>query len=186
MGKVLLYSGGMDSYIIRKLLNPDICLYIDFGIEQNKYEMKLLPEDVKVVSLPLSQFMSTDGNNTIILRNLIFAAIAVNYGDHILIGGVADDIHYDSAKEFLKDETQLFNSFLVNEGMNEVFIEAPFKDYTKEELLEKYVDSGFDIEDLYKFSWSCYSPHNGKECGKCPACRRKFQALELVASKVRG
>ena len=70
--------------------------------------------------------------------------------------------------------------------MNEVFIEAPFKDYTKEELLEKYVDSGFDIEDLYKFSWSCYSPHNGKECGKCPACRRKFQALELVASKVRG
>lgn len=31
MKKVLLYSGGMDSYIIAKLWHPDVKLYIDYG-----------------------------------------------------------------------------------------------------------------------------------------------------------
>ena len=180
MSSVLLYSGGMDSYIIRKLLKPDKCLYIDFGIEQNKYERNLLPADVEVVELPLHQFMSKDGNNVILLRNLIFAAIAVNYGDDILLGGVADDVHYDSSIEFVEKETELFNSFLKNEGLPPVRVRAPFKTLTKEELLRKYVDSGNDVDDLLKYSWSCYSPENGKECGHCTACKRKMLAISHI------
>ena len=186
MGSVLLYSGGMDSYIIRKLLKPDKCLYIDFGIEQNTYERALLPDDVEVVELPLKQFMSDDGNNVILLRNLIFAAIAVNYGTDILLGGVADDIHYDSAIEFVEKETELFNSFLENEGLPPVRVRAPFKLFTKEELLKKYVEAGYDVDDLLKYSWSCYSPHDGKECGKCTACRRKLSAIENVKKYMGG
>ena len=29
--KVLLFSGGLDSYITAKIMNPDICLYIDIN-----------------------------------------------------------------------------------------------------------------------------------------------------------
>lgn len=181
MASVLLYSGGMDSYIIRKLLKPDKCLYIDFGIEQNKYEMKLLPDDVEIVHLPLAQFMSKDGNNVILLRNLIFAAIAVNYGDTIYVGGVADDVHYDSSIEFVEKETELFNLFLTNEGLPCVSVQAPFKNRTKEQLLQKYVEEGFDVEEFFTKSWSCYSPtEDGKECGKCKACERKFSALHNI------
>lgn len=183
MTRVLLYSGGMDSYILSKLWNPDIKLYIDYGTPQTKIERSRLPNDVKVVELPLGQFMSSDGKNVILLRNLIFAAIAVNFGDIIALGGVADDVHFDSSEEFVNAETELFNKFLRNEGMSDVQIVVPVKTKTKEQLLELYVDAGYSLDSLLNESWSCYSPVNGSECGNCIACKRKLSAIKYVKEK---
>ena len=187
MKKVLLYSGGMDSYIISKLWNPDVRLYIDYGTNQTKIERSRLPDDVIVVDLPLSQFMSDDGKNVIKLRNLIFAAIAVNFGDIVALGGVADDVHFDSSEEFVNAETELFNKFFRTEGLNDVKIVVPYKNYTKEELLDLYVSSGYSLDELIENSWSCYNPTDaGTECGECIACKRKISAIEYVVKKYGG
>ena len=184
MKKVLLYSGGMDSYIISKLWKPDICVYIDYHTQQTAIERSRLPDDVIVVDLPLSQFMSNDGKNVIPLRNLIFSAVAINFGDIVAVGGVADDVHFDSAEEFVADATQLFNKFFEHEHMKPVTITAPYKKYTKEQLLELYVDSGYSLDALINESWSCYNPKNdGSECGVCDACRRKMKAIKSIRNK---
>ena len=184
MTKVLLYSGGMDSYILSKLWNPDVKLYIDYHTPQTAIERKLLPPDVIVVDLPLDRFMSDDGKNVIFLRNLIFSAIAVNFGNIVALGGVADDIHFDSAEEFVADETTLFNKFFRAEGLPDVSIVVPFKKYTKEQLLELYVDAGYSVDELLVNSWSCYNPTaDGKECHVCPACKRKYDAIKYVKEK---
>lgn len=184
MKKVLLYSGGVDSYIISKLWNPDVRVYIDYHTPQTAIERSRLPDDVIVVDLSLKRFMSTDGKNVILLRNLIFSAIAVNFGDVIAIGGVADDVHFDSAEEFVADATALFNKFFAHEGMSDVKIIAPYKKYTKEQLLELYVDSGYSLDALINESWSCYNPKNdGSECGVCDACRRKMKAIKSIKHK---
>lgn len=177
--KVQLYSGGLDSYIISKLWNPDIKLYFDYGIEQNKYEMQVLPDDVIVKKIPIGEYMQNDGINTIPLRNLIFAAIAVNYGDEILIGGLKSDLHFDKKPEFAAATTKLFNSVLENERQkNSVRIVVPFADYTKTDLVSEYLKKGFRLEDLEKHSWSCHTPVDGKPCGKCQACNARRKAIE--------
>lgn len=174
MKKVLLYSGGMDSYIISHLWKPDVRLYIDYGTEQTKEERMRLPDDVIVKEFDLSSYMENDGINTIPLRNLIFAALAVNYGDEIAIGGVKGDFHFDKTKKFARRTTRLFNSVLTKEASKrKVKVVVPFKNYTKADLVRMYVETGGDLEKLDKESWSCHRPVNGKPCGECVACRKK-------------
>jgi len=43
MKKVLLYSGGMDSWLIDKLWKPNVKLYIDTGGSYSKDEIAKLP-----------------------------------------------------------------------------------------------------------------------------------------------
>ena len=51
--KVLLYSGGMDSWLISQLWNPDIKLYIDTGTAYAEEEKRRLPSAVSVEALPM-------------------------------------------------------------------------------------------------------------------------------------
>ena len=181
MKKVLLYSGGMDSYIINYLWKPDVKLYIDYGTEQNKEEIKRLPEDVIIKRVNLSEYIENDGKNTIPLRNLLFANIAINSGDIVAIGGVRDDLHYDKSRRFARKATRLFNSVLTKEdSKRKVKIVVPYRHYTKRELLQYYVAKGGDLEKLKKESWSCYSPQDGKACEKCNPCKRKEKAIREV------
>ena len=181
MKKVLLYSGGMDSYIINYLWKPDVKLYIDYGTEQNKEEIKRLPKDVIIKKVDLKEYIENDGKNTIPLRNLLFANIAINYGDIVALGGVRDDLHYDKSRRFARRATKLFNSVLTKEdSKRKVKIVVPYRKYTKRELLQLYVASGGDLEKLKSESWSCYTPQNGKACGKCNPCKRKEKAISEV------
>lgn len=185
MKKVLLYSGGMDSYIISYLWKPDTKLYIDYGTDQTKEERKRLPKDVIVKEINLAEYIEADGLNTIPLRNLLFATIAVNYGDVIAIGGVKGDLHFDKTKEFCADVTRLFNSVLNKERSHRsVEVLVPYKDFSKEELLAMYIESGGDIEKLVANTWSCYRPVNGKPCGECSPCKRRNAAIQAALEKV--
>ena len=178
MTKVQLYSGGLDSYIISRLWKPDIKLYFDYGIPQNEQEKKHLPKDVIIKKIELGDYMQNDGLNTIPLRNLLFAALAVNYGDVIAIGGLKSDLHYDKTPEFAKLATNLFNSVLTKERQpKNVQIVIPFGNYTKTELICKFFEAGGLLEDLENNSWSCHTPINGKPCGKCQACKARHKAI---------
>lgn len=182
MKKVLLYSGGMDSYIINYLWKPDVLLYIDYGIPQNAEEIKRLPKETIIKEVDLSEYMEGDGKNTIPLRNLLFASIGINYGDVVAIGGVKDDLHYDKTRRFAWKTTRLFNSVLKREdSKRKVKIVVPYRKYTKEQLLRLYVESGGSLSRLMSDTWSCYAPKkNGKPCGKCNPCNRRREAIEGV------
>ena len=178
MKVVQLYSGGLDSYIISRLINPDVKLYFNYGRKQNELEMKHLPSDVIIKDLPIGEYTQDDGICTIPLRNLIFASLAVNYGDEIIIGGLKSDLHYDKKPEFAQKATDLFNSVLMKEREpKEIKISIPFADYTKTDLIVKYLKQGYSVEDLDLHSWSCHTPFNDKPCGKCQACKARKKAI---------
>ena len=184
MKKVLLYSGGMDSYIISKLWNPDVKLYIDYGTEQCKEEVKRLPEDVTIKKIDLSEYIENDGKSTIPLRNLLFASVAINYGDVVAIGGVKDDLHYDKSRRFARKATHLFNFVLMREdSKRKVKVIVPYRGFTKAELLQRYIDHGGDIKELEEKSWSCYTPKDNKPCGECNPCKRREKAIREVRRK---
>ena len=182
---VQLYSGGLDSYIISKLINPDVKLYFNYGTEQNEREMSVLPSDVIIKNLPIGEYMQNDGICTIPLRNLIFSSIAVNYGEEIIIGGLKSDLHYDKKPEFANLTTQLFNSVLEKERQPKtVKISIPFSDYTKTDLIVEYLKSGYSLDDLDKYSWSCHTPKNNKPCGECQACKARKLAIEEALKRL--
>lgn len=178
MKKVQLYSGGMDSYIISKLWKPDVKLYIDYGIPQNEQEKKHLPDDVIIKQIDLSAYMQNDGLNTIPLRNLLFATIAINYGDIVCIGGLKSDLHYDKKPEFVEMTTKLFNSVLQKEREPKtVEVVVPFSNYTKTELICEFMEKGGTIQELREKTWSCHTPDNGNPCGHCQACKAREKAF---------
>lgn len=179
MKKVQLYSGGMDSYIISKLWKPDVKLYLDYGTEQNEMEKKKLPEGTVVKPFPIGEYIEDDGIRTIPLRNLLFAAVAVNYGDVIAIGGLKTDLHYDKKPEFAEGCTKLFNSVLNKERSHRnVEVVIPFAEYSKADLVYKYLKAGHTVEEIDENSWSCHTPKMGKPCGECQACKAKRLAIE--------
>ena len=186
MKKVLLYSGGLDSFIISKLLKPEVKLYFDYGTKQNNLEKKYLPKDVIIKKIPIGEYTEDDGLNTIPLRNLIFSALAVNYGDEIIIGGLASDFHFDKTPDFAAKCTLLFNSVLNKEKSHRnIKITVPFAKYTKTDLVEMFLANGGTINELNSNSWSCHKPIKNKPCGKCVACVAREKAINEAIKRIK-
>ena len=190
MKKVLLYSGGMDSWIISQLWKPDIKLYVDMHSHYSEQEKKFLPEDVLVYEFPLGQWERDD--KIIPLRNLYLCMVACNItGDEdveICLGATAGDRVLDKSPEFANKTTELLN-FLYSEQWwiptgKKVRINIDYKNYTKEQLLEMYKEQGGELEIAFKDSFSCYNPSDeGEECWMCKPCFRKFVAFNHAGYK---
>ncbi len=193
--KVLLFSGGMDSIMFDKLLNPDILLYIPSGpyyeeIETNK--IKELAEKGVIDSnkliildnvLNLSQFERDDA--IVPGRNALLILLAANFGETIYLGSVSGDRSFDKDEEFYIHMESLMNHMFNEQHFTEkrVFsISSPFKNATKTELLRMYIKEGGDIQNILD-SYSCY---RGEEvpCGVCKPCVRKAVALTNVGYNI--
>lgn len=178
MKKVLLYSGGMDSWLIDKIWKPDILIYVDMGTPYAEVERKRLPENVKVVDFPLGQFELQNG--IIPLRNMYLYMIACNLTEfedvEICLGALNGDRINDKSKQFI-DLLNPVLSYLYEEQQSQsgknVRLVMPFKEYSKRELLQMYIETGGTLRTVYDSTFSCYHPQNGKPCLNCKACFRK-------------
>lgn len=177
MRKVLLYSGGMDSWLIDKLWKPDVKLYIALGTENSKEELKRLPKDVVVKQFDLHEYEDKTRNFILPLRNLFLVELASYYGDEICLGSTADDIHLDNCPKFIEHAEQVLN-YLWAETGRQCSVVMPYAHLTKAQLLQEYINKGGDIEYAYRETFSCYTPNNGKECGKCSSCIQKRNAFK--------
>lgn len=177
MKKVLLYSGGMDSYLISKLWKPNVKLYVDLNSKYSKKEIEHLPQDVEVVSLNLGRWERPDA--IIPLRNLYLVMVATNYGDEICLGATAGDRVLDKSYKFAEMASNLLSYLYSPQHWTEgrkIKINLDFKGLTKEELLRKFLNKGGNIETAWAESYSCYSGLK-EPCFSCKACVRKSAAF---------
>jgi len=184
--KVLLYSGGMDSWLISKIWEPDVKLYIDINSSYSKEEISKLDSDVIVLKDVLNLHSIEREDKIIPLRNLYFTAIATNYGDEICLGATYGDRVLDKSPEFAQKAGELFSFLYQKQHWTEernIRINVDFKEYTKRELLKMYLDKGGTLEEAWNGSFSCYFPHDGKPCFKCKPCVRKVIAFMLNGMK---
>ena len=180
MTKVLLYSGGMDSWLISKIWKPDVKLYIDIEGSYSEIEKSKLPEDVEIVKFPLGQFETP--SKYIPLRNLYFLMIASNYGDELCLGAIAGDRGVkDKTPEFF-DKTEEMLNYLLEKQSNQaeakkIVIEKEFLYKSKSDLVQMYLEQGGTLEEIAGNSFSCYKSEDGKPCFDCKPCFRKFVTL---------
>lgn len=194
MKKILLYSGGMDSWLIDKIYKPDLKIYVDMNTKYSSNEINKLSNDVTILDFPfLGQFERKD--NIIPMRNLYLVMIASSFADtifktesiEICLGATNGDRVLDKSQDFC-DKTNILLNYLyspqhwIKNGKN-VRISVDFKEFTKTELLNMYLNQGGDIEEAFKSSFSCYNPKKGKECWKCKPCFRKFVSFALNGYK---
>lgn len=178
--RVLLYSGGMDSWLIDKIWKPDVKLYVDMGTRYSQEEIRRLPKDVVVERLDLSKWERED--KIIPLRNMYLIGIATNYGNEICLGATAGDRVLDKSPAFAELYEEMLNFLYQKQHWTEkrqIRINLDFKRYTKTELLKMFIRQGGDIEEAFNSSFSCYFPKDGKECWGCKPCFRKFIAFAI-------
>jgi len=189
MGKtVMLFSGGMDSYAIAKLIKPDILLYCNLGLPEQMKELNAIAK----MNLTGYEFIVDDRlylrdqkleNEIVPMRNLFFAMIGAYYGSHVILGATAGDTTHDKDYEFA-DKTNsvlrhIFTDPLKNPltimGSGGYTLSLPYKDKTKSQIVKEYIKEKHSIKDLIN-SRSCYN-HEELECGVCRSCVRKFVAF---------
>jgi 7-cyano-7-deazaguanine synthase in queuosine biosynthesis len=181
--KVLLYSGGMDSYIISKIDNFDTLLYIDTKSKYSKIEIDFLKkQNLKNLEIDTRLDLSdVEMQSALVpLRNLFFVSIGTYYGDEIVLGATAGDRSFDKDITFAEKSSDIlsyiYSKSWWSEGRN-IRVNLKYKDWTKKDLIEEYIKQGYDVQDLINKSFSCYFPDNGKECMKCKPDIRKYTFL---------
>lgn len=182
MTKVLLYSGGTDSWLIDKLWKPDKKIYIDIEGFYSDVEVNKLPQDVEVIKFPFLGKTEDKVTNFVPLRNLYFLMIATNYGDEICYGATQSDRgSKDKREEFIDKAQDIIDYCLTGNSFSEDKNIIIIKDYVKLnkfEIIQKYLDEGGTIKEFVEDSFSCYHSISGKECMHCKQCYKKF--LEAV------
>ena len=197
--KVLLYSGGMDSYILSKFIDSDVLLYCDIGInisEAEKYWLSLQHGREKKVLIDdrfkLGDIQRLTGFVTP-LRLTIMNFIASYYGDEIYGACLKGEKFLANTEEFERQASELL-TYMYSEPSysttpKKISIHSPFKDFLKGDIVDRYLKEIPDasLDTLAKNTFSCREPsyHNGL-CGKCLDCSFKWAILMSRGYDMRG
>ena len=185
--KVLLFSGGLDSRLQEWLIKPDVLLYVDMKTSYSDAELRELrnlssyyKDRLVIKEVPLGEYERE--NKYLPYRNLILGTIAMQYGQHVYFGFTYKDNAPDKDHVFLDKTTSLFRHLNKNclgdmgWDNNHFSFNAPFKKYTKTEMVSLCIKNGMPIEDIQSIR-SCYDGVSEKGCGKCSVCLNKAVAL---------
>lgn len=194
--KIVLYSGGLDSYIGNWLLHREdpswLPVYFDLNtqyswkertaVERQQPNIGLDLHDSKHYGpgvLDLSNIERSDGY--VPQRNVLLCATAqaVYSASEIALCSVADDVYADNTTDFHKRMSWLL-SFTAGHDVR-VFSPLTWGGgtgilRTKAEAVALYLKEGGDADVLWQ-TVSCYDPVE-VSCGHCTACVRRREALE--------
>lgn len=191
---VILYSGGLDSFILREYaqrvlqLNP-ISVFFDYGQPYLKKELAALPEDVIVHKIDWLKEHSVTGqiggseySYYITNRNLSLISLAASiYTPNLILTAFyhcTDERSTDANTEFLTRANDLLKYIIVPYYTSEFSVEAPFSTLGwggKLEAIQWALSVGIIAEQLLATS-SCFDPHV-ERCGVCDACFNRWLAL---------
>lgn len=180
---VLLYSGGLDSYIAYRLLtrgaNPKNWqrVYFDMETPYSWREISRLHDQgvtIKTQLSSLGRLATSDGwvpqRNTL----LVTMAQAMWNADRVALCGVRGEYSRDKHPEFYRRMSRL----LTYTAGKRVRVGSPFARMTKTQAVRAYINAGFPIKDLLE-TISCYAGENDAyHCGRCASCFRRWVAFE--------
>ena len=111
-------------------------------------------------------------------RNMVFTSIAVSYAESINAEAIIVGWDKEEAATFPDNSKEFLNTFneLIDVGSPEnIKIEAPAIDLTKEEIVKLGIEVGAPME----LSYSCYKGED-KHCGVCESCMRRKRAFKQL------
>ena len=171
---ILLFSGGMDSYIGWHYLSKPNTLYVDLGHRYAPHEVdmvkKLIPDTIIDTRLNLAEWEERDAN--IPLRNAFLIMIASMYDKDVVLVVQRGEMNIPDRSVYFFNNFGEWLSYLWNDKRS---ISTPFFHMTKTQMVEWYLKMGLPKETLLS-TRSCYSPYE-LPCGDCAACFRRWVAF---------
>jgi 7-cyano-7-deazaguanine synthase len=186
---ILLYSGGLDSYIGWHFLDRPRTVYIDIEHRYRFNELKAIGVTIPETKVIYRRLYLGDVERPdayIPMRNaflLLATALEADMEKGEQIAMVVQKGELD-----LEDRTPWFfhtmSTILSTLNKCNMRVISPFFDMTKTDMVKWYVTQRLPIKDL-KRTWSCYNPSPDIAtggyipCGACGACFRRWVAFEL-------
>lgn len=178
---ILLFSGGLDSFIAWHYLNYPPILFMNAGQSYIKKEIEVVKyfnkkyKKIKIhidKSLNLTQW--EEKNYYIPYRNILFSMIGSLYASKVYLIGIKGD----SVDDNNSNATKLMSEFFINFNTNKkIIITSPFYQMSKSQIVRWYLEQKLSVQDLLK-TRSCYNKNTRNQCGKCSSCFRRWVALE--------
>lgn len=188
MTDVLLFSGGLDSFIAYKFMAEElklspILLYFPISHRYEKQEIQAIGKLQSAGHIPKVKFDYSlylkeweESNANIPMRNMLLATAAARYGDTIWLTVQKGETNIpDRNPEFF----DYFSEMLTYLNERPITLHSPFFEITKVQMVEWYRKKELDPEAL-RMTFSCYHPtKDGIGCGECGACFRRWASFEL-------
>lgn len=195
----MLYSGGLDSFILKKyaeFVHPYAeikYLYYAHGAESENAEILSLPDFVKVrrVEWLNNEYRALEKSHDahsgpiwIPGRNLVFTALAAcqELADEVWLGTVYDEDHSKNTDKNQKymDLTSELLTHVLSPFKNEVRVRAPFVEHcwTKRDCVAWALENGATPEQLMA-TVSCWFLGGAKPCGQCKQCFKRWMVFKL-------
>jgi 7-cyano-7-deazaguanine synthase len=181
--KVLLFSGGLDSFIAWRLLDHPQPLYLRLGHAYEREEIASINGLEQQVSslcvlrrshLNLTGLYQQDGH--VPVRNLLLASVAVaeTGASTVYLGALRGESSPDKSAQFFRAASHALS---VSEG-RPITLAAPFHHLTKTGLVAAYLRRYPNETHLLGYTRSCYTS-SALPCGQCMACFRRWVAMSL-------
>jgi len=186
-GRVLLYSGGMDSVAAWHLLGHPARVYIRIGSVYEDRELGSIADRGLMHGLTIldaGRWLGhrVDAVGRVPLRNLVFAvtAAAGTGADTVILGATAGETSPDKSRAFAR----LAGAAMSAAEARRLQLQVPLRGLTKRQVVARLVTNlGFaNGEKTLRACPSCYAAHLplGKAgCGQCTSCLRRWVAMTL-------
>lgn len=192
MARILMYSGGLDSFILKRIygFHDEECMFVNIGTNENFMEEGIIRRefpDMNITHLPLFQWELE--NKIIPFRNSFLALVGAQSAEEIYFGFTIGDTTRDKDSVFKAQMEGMLNYFGADErkigiSLKEAYsIQMPFKYVSKSNIVAAYLRAGFPYEDLFSKSVSCYEGSQFP-CGECRSCIRKYVAVRMGVLKL--
>lgn len=194
---VILYSGGLDSFIMRRIAqvtepNAEIkCIYWDHGQPVAQKEIATLPKDIEVRKV---DWLNLDGKTTVAQkgrregaimipgRNLVFAVLTAceELPDEIWMGTLHGETHSKGTDKnfvFLEKTEELLNYVIGPFLQTDLTIRFPLAEMelNKSKEVTWALNNGLTQEQLTS-TRSCHDG-NSNGCGNCIQCFKRWCAF---------
>lgn len=187
---LLLFSGGMDSYMMWRLLGEPECLYVMLGHRYMRREIATIEKLQDYVGwdrlqVHYSSRITLDDMERddafIPNRNLFLLTTAVTEFPHkneVYLGALYGEASRDKSGRFMRSAGRLLRYM----NRSHVHISAPYRWYTKAGLVKHFLSNFPNDVDILKMTSACYGkvlPYGAVGCGECNACFRRWVAMSL-------
>ena len=195
--EVILYSGGIDSLILREYLSQHghdfDCLYFHHGGRYMGWEeVKIEQLGFELIKSDILYLAGIEKDDAFIPnRNFLMSVAANSLGyDNIWIGGSKSDRVCDNNEKVF----ERLSEFLTTMNGRYIKVDSPFWDCYKDDMVRWYIKTKSPL-DLVNNTFSCFNPwartreltskldgskdiiYETSECLKCAACFRKCAVL---------
>lgn len=186
--RILLFSGGLDSFIAWHYLNYPPVLFMKAGQSYESKEfatVKYFSSRYKNMELHIDESINVSSweepNDYIPYRNVFFTMVASLYAPLVYLVGIRGDSVDDNNPAATNNMGRFYNNFNHNESVK---ITSPFYEMSKSQIIRWYLKSGLSQNDLLR-TRSCYDNRSKNQCGKCGSCFRRWVAFENNGIKER-